>query len=418
MQLEVGAESWNLLQARDVGKREASAAAEASEAWWCFALRHGVPSAALSSGLSATRLAAKIARGRNRRALLGSMTDVNVTVTSRVGLLFPTGHSAIWHSIWRSIWHSIWHSHLTFYLAFSSDILSGTLSDVLSGILIWHSIWHSHLTFYLAFYLAFHIWHSYLTFYLAFYLAFHLAFSSGILIWHSHLAFFSGILSGTLIWRSIWHSIWHSYLAFHLAFLSGILSGGWGPAGNTGRGFSRLRSGREHWAWMVVVEVRQGTLGVDGRGWGPEKAEEAEGGGRRPKSTDIKSNNPHLAGGELNVVSLVDGHDPSEKDESSNQPYPIEDRLNWLVVITRSTERCSSQVDTLPIIPTGWTSKISDWKKNTRQQSDQHKPSYTRYVCYWWLFSLVLAPYFTIKPFIDHHWNYQPINYSCYAQAM
>ena len=27
-----------------------------------------------------------------------------------------------------------------------------------------------------------------------------------------------------------------------------------------------LRSGREHWARMVVVEVRQGTLGVDGRG--------------------------------------------------------------------------------------------------------------------------------------------------------
>ena len=24
-----------------------------------------------------------------------------------------------------------------------------------------------------------------------------------------------------------------------------------------------------NWAWMVVVEVRQGTLGVDGRGWGP-----------------------------------------------------------------------------------------------------------------------------------------------------
>ena len=26
------------------------------------------------------------------------------------------------------------------------------------------------------------------------------------------------------------------------------------------------RSGREHWAWKVVVEVRQGTLGTDGRG--------------------------------------------------------------------------------------------------------------------------------------------------------
>ena len=30
-----------------------------------------------------------------------------------------------------------------------------------------------------------------------------------------------------------------------------------------------MRSGREHWAWLVVVEVRQGTLGVGGRGWGP-----------------------------------------------------------------------------------------------------------------------------------------------------
>ena len=29
---------------------------------------------------------------------------------------------------------------------------------------------------------------------------------------------------------------------------------------------SRLRSGREYWAWAVVVEVRQGILGVDGRG--------------------------------------------------------------------------------------------------------------------------------------------------------
>ena len=44
---------------------------------------------------------------------------------------------------------------------------------------------------------------------------------------------------------------------------------GWGPAGNTGRGWSWLRSDREHCAWMVVVEVRQGTLGGDGRGWGP-----------------------------------------------------------------------------------------------------------------------------------------------------
>ena len=84
---------------------------------------------------------------------------------------------------------------------------------------------------------------------------------------------------------------------------------------------------------MVVVEVRQGTLGVDGRGWGPaentvdrgsqlskddeddEKDEEEERRTRQEEAedeeekeeekeeedeeaTDIKSNNPHLAGGE------------------------------------------------------------------------------------------------------------------------
>ena len=80
---------------------------------------------------------------------------------------------------------------------------------------------------------------------------------------------------------------------------------------------------------MVVVEVRQGTLGVDGRGWGPDEEdeddeddeedeeddeEEAEGGageaegmrsGRRGRrqATNIKSNNPHLAGGEKKTQS-------------------------------------------------------------------------------------------------------------------
>ena len=37
-----------------------------------------------------------------------------------------------------------------------------------------------------------------------------------------------------------------------------------------------MRSGREHWARMVVVEVRQGTLVVDGRGEDEEEEEEAE----------------------------------------------------------------------------------------------------------------------------------------------
>ena len=71
---------------------------------------------------------------------------------------------------------------------------------------------------------------------------------------------------------------------------------------------------------MLVVEVRQGTLNMDGRGWGPapnnvdcgsqldeeeeedeeekeekEKEEEEE---EKRKAANIKSNNPHLAGGE------------------------------------------------------------------------------------------------------------------------
>ena len=179
----------------------------------------------------------------------------------------------------------------------SSDILSGISSDILSAI-FWHSIWHS--------------------------------------IWRS-------------IWHSIWHIIWHSLRRLrsgreHLAWILavevrqgtlGVDGRGWGPVGNTGRGWSRLRSGREHLAWMVAVEVRQGTLGVDVRGWGPagntwrgwsrlrsgrehlawmvvvevrrrrkaaeggRRRHEAAGGGRRRrKSTDVKSNNPHLAGGE------------------------------------------------------------------------------------------------------------------------
>ena len=82
-----------------------------------------------------------------------------------------------------------------------------------------------------------------------------------------------------------------------------------------------------------MVEVRQGTLGVDGRGWGPaentvdrgsqldeddeddeddkddkddkedeEDEEERRRRTRQEEATDIKSNNPHLAGGEKTSV--------------------------------------------------------------------------------------------------------------------
>ena len=57
---------------------------------------------------------------------------------------------------------------------------------------------------------------------------------------------------------------------------------GFTPDCTFGRGWSRLRSGREHWAWMVVVEEEEEKR----RRRGEEQA------------TNIKSNNPSLAGGE------------------------------------------------------------------------------------------------------------------------
>ena len=81
---------------------------------------------------------------------------------------------------------------------------------------------------------------------------------------------------------------------------------------------------------MIAVEVRQETLGVDGRGLGPagnsgrgwswlrsgekeeEKEEKGEKGEKEEKqeekqATNIKSNNPHLAGGEKNNDSQGSG---------------------------------------------------------------------------------------------------------------
>ena len=115
---------------------------------------------------------------------------------------------------------------------------------------------------------------------------------------------------------------------------------------------------------MVVVEVRQGTLGVDGRGWGPaentvdrgsqlskddeddeedekeeerrtrqeeaeeeeEKEEEEKEEKEEEEATDIKSNNPHLAGGEKTcgkhpVIALDYKPHHCSKGYSSLKPF-------------------------------------------------------------------------------------------------
>ena len=93
---------------------------------------------------------------------------------------------------------------------------------------------------------------------------------------------YSGILSGIPI-------LWILTVEVRQGTL-GVDTRGWGPAGNTGRGWSWLRSGREHLAWILAVEVRQGR---------EERGEERRGEERRgEEATNLKSNNPHLAGGE------------------------------------------------------------------------------------------------------------------------
>ena len=74
-----------------------------------------------------------------------------------------------------------------------------------------------------------------------------------------------------------------------------------------------------HWAWMVLVEVRQGAGGEETRRGDEERrrrrgeerrgeerrGEERRGEEEEEQATDIKSNNPHLAGGEKKHVPRV-----------------------------------------------------------------------------------------------------------------
>ena len=112
----------------------------------------------------------------------------------------------------------------------------------------------------------------------------------------------------------------------------GVAGRGWGPAANTRRGWSWLRSGSEHWTWLVMVEVRQRTLGVAGRGWGPaantgrgwswlRSGGGGRGGGEGGAATDIKSNNPHLAGGEWSRSQMSYNQNISAKSLKKQQKW-------------------------------------------------------------------------------------------------
>ena len=102
-----------------------------------------------------------------------------------------------------------------------------------------------------------------LTFFLAYLLSFFLTYLLAFfwhILWYSFWHYFWHIR-----WHFVWHSFWHIFWHFFSHLISGLRSE------NNGQRRSQLRSGR-HWAQMVTIEVRHGTLGSDGRGWGPTRS--------------------------------------------------------------------------------------------------------------------------------------------------
>ena len=213
---------------------------------------------------------------------------------------------------------------LAYYLLKSSGILSGkhsgTLSGISSGILsdILSGIYLAYLVaFYLAYLLTFYLAYLmalYLAYLMAFYLAYLLAF---------YLTFYLAYLLAI-------------YLAFEVQRCALSSEGprlrssgahwarqvpGWGPAVRTELGRSqvevqrcarswegpRLRSSSRHWAPKLAKSLAkswQGNSGPGSGGKGGRRGGWRGGGGgrRRRRTTLIKSNNPHLAGGEIHLI--------------------------------------------------------------------------------------------------------------------
>ena len=181
---------------------------------------------------------------------------------------------------------------------------------------VWSPPWHLYI-FLLANLLAF-----YLTYLLAFYLAFYLAYLLAYALAYLLAFYLANLLAFYLTYLLAF------YLAFHLAYLLafylavevrqcplGSGARGWGPAVPTGIWSSRLRSGSAHCDLQLAVEVRQCPLGSGARGGGPavptgiwtarRRRRVRRRRRRRRRRALLKSSNPHLAGGEQHVRSVL-----------------------------------------------------------------------------------------------------------------
>ena len=177
----------------------------------------------------------------------------------------------IWHIFWHSIWHIFWHSTWHIFCNMFWHIFWHSIWHIFWHI-FWHSIWHSiwqifwHMFWQTFWHFIWHtFWHS---------------------IWHS-------------IWHTSWHSIWHSI--WHIF---------WCPLSSEG---PRFRSSGAQCAQTLAVEVQQWPLRAEvGEELGEELARRKwtwkwrqrwwrrtrRRRKKRRRTTPIKSNNPHLAGGE------------------------------------------------------------------------------------------------------------------------
>ncbi len=191
----------------------------------------------------------------------------------------------------------------------SPGILSGILSDILTVFLTFF------LTYLLTFFLRFvptYLLTLFLTFCLAylltFCLTFCLTFFLTFLLTFFLTFFLAYLLTFCLTFSDISSDILSHILADVLSDISSVIlsdipsctssdilsgissdffSAGWGPAANTGRKWSRLRSGREHWQWGSRLTRRR-----------RRRRRRRMRMRRSRRWTDIKSNNPHLTGGE------------------------------------------------------------------------------------------------------------------------
>ena len=227
------------------------------------------------------------------------------------------------------------------FLTYLSDISFDILSDILSLTFFLNSLPTYLLTFFLTYLLTISLTHL-LTYFLTFFLTYLSTFAtlnSHNRGWgparHTELTG-SRLRSGTPHWtHRIAVEVRHATLNSQ--------DRGWGPARHTELTGSRLRSGTPHWTHRIVVEVRHATLNSQDRGWGPalrhitlnshgsnrgtkrwrRRRRRRRKRRRRRSSADIKSNNPHLTGGEKKLSSTKWKCSSFTCDYSRNNIHPL-----------------------------------------------------------------------------------------------